>query len=115
MVYVLTIARTDVGINKAESSGKMDAHIEFADALRRVLLTALASHLAFHSWICRETLCDGSSVTSDLRQCDTGANRGQALRDSRGGGPVGDDAGPWEWRASYTAVPQLHISGLERR
>ena len=98
----MTLARTEVGINKAEGSGKMDAHIEFADALRRVLLTALASHLAFHSWICRETLCDGSSVTSDLRQCAGRTNCRLSARPNnvppRGPGPATSgrsSAGHW--------------------
>ena len=46
-----------------------NAQNRFADALRRVLPTTLASHLAFRGWICQETLCDRSSVTFDLRQC----------------------------------------------
>ena len=33
----MTFGRTTAGINKAEDAGRKDAHIEFADALRRVL------------------------------------------------------------------------------
>ena len=41
--------------------------IGFDDALRRICQTAVASDLAFRSWICQETLCARSSVTFDLR------------------------------------------------
>ena len=36
----------------------MDAQIGFADALRRVFPTMVASYLECGGWICRETLCD---------------------------------------------------------
>ena len=37
--------------------------IGFADALQRVFLTTVDSHLQFRGCICRETLRDRSSVT----------------------------------------------------
>ncbi len=43
--------------------------IGFADALQRVFPTTVSSDLPFRGWICQETLCDGSLVTFDLRQC----------------------------------------------
>ena len=46
----------------------MDAQIGFADALRRVFPTMVASYLPFRGWIRREILCGRSSVTFDLRQ-----------------------------------------------
>ena len=45
-----------------------NAQIGFADALRRIFPTELAS-FQFRGWISQETLCDRSSVTFDLRQC----------------------------------------------
>ena len=65
----MTLARTTTGINKAEDAGRMDSQIGFADTLRRIFPTALASYLQFRGWICRETLCGRSSVTIYLRQC----------------------------------------------
>ena len=47
----------------------MDTGIGFADALQRVFPTTVSSYLPFRGWICQETLCDGSPVTFDLRQC----------------------------------------------
>ena len=47
----------------------MDTEIGFADALQRVFPTTVSSDLPFRGWICQETLCDGSPVTFDLRQC----------------------------------------------
>ena len=37
--------------------------IGFADALRRVFPTTVASYLAFRGWIRQETLCDRMSIT----------------------------------------------------
>ena len=41
----------------------MDAQIGFADALRRIFPTALASYLQFRGWIRRETLSDQMLLT----------------------------------------------------
>ena len=41
----MNIARTTTGINKAEDARRKDAQIGFADTLRRIFLTALASYL----------------------------------------------------------------------
>ena len=57
-VYVMTLARTTAGINKAEDAGRKDAQIGFADALQRVFPTTVVSHLAFRGWIRQETLWD---------------------------------------------------------
>ena len=58
----MTIGRITLGINKAEDvGGRMP--IGFADALQRVFLTTVASHLQCRGCICRETLRDRSSVT----------------------------------------------------
>ena len=65
----MTLERITAGINKTEYARKMDAQIGFADALRRIFPTALASYLQFRGWVCRETLCGRSSVTFGLRQC----------------------------------------------
>ena len=46
-IYVMTLARTTAGINKAEDAGRMDAQIGFAGALRRIFPTGLASYLQF--------------------------------------------------------------------
>ena len=43
--------RTTTGINKAEDARRKDAQIGFADTLRRIFLTALASYLQFRDWI----------------------------------------------------------------
>ena len=43
------------------------AQIGFADVLRRIFPTGLASHGIFHGWILQETLCDRRSVIFDLR------------------------------------------------
>ena len=48
----------------------MDAQIGFADALQRVFPTALARYLLFHGGIRQGILCEPSSVTFDMRQCD---------------------------------------------
>ena len=47
----------------------MDAQIGFADALRRVFPTMVASYLESRCWIDQEILCDRMSVIFDLRQC----------------------------------------------
>ena len=41
----MTLERTIAGINKAEDTGRKDAPIGFADALRRVFPTTVSSHL----------------------------------------------------------------------
>ena len=46
-VYIMTLVRSTVGINKAEDTGRMDAQIGFADASRRIFPTALASFSNF--------------------------------------------------------------------
>ena len=56
----MILGRTALGINKAEDAGGW-MPIGFADALRRICQTALASYFAFRGWICQETLCDRSS------------------------------------------------------
>ena len=43
----MTLGRTNVGINKAEDTGRMDAQIGFAGASRRIFPTALASFSNF--------------------------------------------------------------------
>ena len=48
----------------------MDTQTGFAGASQRVFPTTVASYLQFRGWIYRETLCNRSSVTCDLRQCD---------------------------------------------
>ena len=50
----MTIARNNVGINKAEDAGRMDTGFELADALRRVFSTTRASYLAFHGSVGQE-------------------------------------------------------------
>ena len=65
----MILGRTTTGINKAAGAGRKDAQIGFADTLRRIFPTALASYLQFRGWICRETLRGRSSVTIYLRQC----------------------------------------------
>ena len=65
----MTILRTNAGINKEEGTGRIDAQIGFADALREIFLTALARYLPFRAWIRQETLYNPGSVTFDLRQC----------------------------------------------
>ena len=47
--------RTTLGINKVEYAGRMDAPIGFADALRWVFPTTVASYLPFRGWIRQET------------------------------------------------------------
>ena len=66
----MTIGRITASINKEEDAGKMDAQIWFADALQRVFPTALARYLLFHGGIRQGILCEPSSVTFDMRQCD---------------------------------------------
>ena len=66
----MTLVRTNESINRAEAVGTTHGQIRFSDALRRVLPTRLTSYLEFGGRICQETLCDRSSVTFDLRQCD---------------------------------------------
>ena len=66
----MNLVRTNESINGAEDAGTAHVKIRFSDALRRVLPTRLTSYLEFGGWICQETLCDRSSVTFDLRQCD---------------------------------------------
>ena len=58
----MTLMRTTAGINRAEDTGRMDAPIGFADALRRIFPTALASS-PFSRWVRHETLHDRMSVT----------------------------------------------------
>ena len=41
----MNILRTNAGINKGEGTGRIDAQIGFADALRGIFLTALARYL----------------------------------------------------------------------
>ena len=65
----MTPVRTTAGINKREDAGMIGTQIWFADALRRIFPTALASYLQFRGWICRETLCGRSLITIYLRQC----------------------------------------------
>ena len=77
----MNLERITAGINKAEDTGRMDAQIGFAGASRRIFPTALASYLQFCGWIRQETLCDRSSVTFDLRQCD---HRGRGHCNSTG-------------------------------
>ena len=67
-VYVMTIMRTTLGINRAECAGPAHGQISSTDALQRVFPTTVSSYLQFRGWICQETLCDRSSVTFDLRQ-----------------------------------------------
>ena len=38
-------------------------------------LTMVSSYLQFYGWIRKETLCDRSSVTFDLRQCEIGTEQ----------------------------------------
>ena len=45
----MTLGRTNVGINKVEDAGKMDAHIMSAKALWRVFPTTVSSRLQFRS------------------------------------------------------------------
>ena len=66
----MNLVRTNESINGAEDAGTAHVKIRFSDALRRVLPTRLTSYLEFGGRICQETLCDRSSVTFDLRQCD---------------------------------------------
>ena len=77
-IYGTATVRTTAGINKAEDGGRMDTEIGFADALQRVFPTTVSSDLPFRGWICQETLCDGSPVTFDLRQC--GSPRARSTR-----------------------------------
>ena len=60
--------RTNESINKAEGAGRMDAQIRFADVLRRVFPTTVASYLEFRGWIHQENLRNGISATFYLRQ-----------------------------------------------
>ena len=46
----------------------MDAQIRFADVLRRVFPTTVASYLEFRGWIHQENLRNGISATFYLRQ-----------------------------------------------
>ena len=46
-VHVMNIGRTNESINKAEDAGRIDAQIGFADALRRVFPTTVASYSRF--------------------------------------------------------------------
>ena len=42
----------------------MDTGIGFADALRRIFPTGLASHLQFRGWVRQEARCERMSVIS---------------------------------------------------
>ena len=53
-VYVMTLARSTAGINKAEDAGRMDAQIRSAKALQRVFPTTVASYLTFHGSVRQE-------------------------------------------------------------
>ena len=66
----MTLGRTNESINKAEDAGRLDLQTGLADGLRRIFPTGLASYLQFRGWIHQETLCNRSSVTFDLRQCE---------------------------------------------
>ena len=57
----MTPVRSKAGINKTDRR-MPNAQVRFADALRRVFPTALASYLQFRGWIRQETLCDQSSA-----------------------------------------------------
>ena len=50
----MTPVRTIAGINKAEDAGRMTSQIGFADALRRICATAVASYLTFHGSVRQE-------------------------------------------------------------
>ena len=63
----MTLWRTTAGINKAEDSGRMDAQIRFADALRWVLLTTVASTISIVAVDLPGAWSDRSSGTFDLR------------------------------------------------
>ena len=54
----MNIGRTTLGINKAEDAGRMDAQIGFADALRRIFPTTVASYLTFHGSVRQEATGD---------------------------------------------------------
>ena len=43
-IYVMTPVRTTAGINKREDAGMIGTQIGFADAVRRIFPTALASY-----------------------------------------------------------------------
>ena len=47
----MNLERITAGINKAEDAGKMDPQIGFADALRGVVPTTVASQLGFRGWV----------------------------------------------------------------
>ena len=49
----MTLMRTMTGINKAEDGGRKDAQIRFADALRQVFPTTVAS-FTFHGSVHQE-------------------------------------------------------------
>ena len=66
-VHVMTIGRSNSGINKAEDDGTARGQISSTDALQRVLPTTVSS-FEFRGWVRQETLRDRSSVTFDLRQ-----------------------------------------------
>ena len=68
MVHVMTIMRTEAGINKGKSISARDAPIELADAFRLIFPTVLAIYLQFRGWVRQEAFCNGISVTFDLRQ-----------------------------------------------
>ena len=53
-VHVMPLMRTMTGINKAEDGGRKDAQIRFADALRQVFPTTVASYLTFHGSVHQE-------------------------------------------------------------
>ena len=55
----MTIARTTAGINKCASTSMVLAQIGFADALRRVFPTTVASELQFRGWVHQETRANG--------------------------------------------------------
>ena len=55
-IYVMTLARTTAGINKAEDAGTVHRPIRFAIRYAGLFL-------------CQETLCGRISASFDLRQC----------------------------------------------
>ena len=101
----MTLARTTVGINKAEDAGAAHVQIRFSDALRRVLPTRLTSYFEFRGRICQETLCVRSSVAFDLRQC--------ALRPGFAGPVPASSSGAARGRANARILPwQTSIATL---
>ena len=54
-VHVMTLARTNESINKAEVTGRWMPKSGFAYASRRAFLTTVSSYPEFCGWICQET------------------------------------------------------------